>query len=879
MDDLLREFLTETNETLDALDVELVSFERAPNNAHSLATIFRLVHTIKGTCGFLGLPRLEALAHAAENLLGHYRDGAPVTPAGVGLVLETIDRIKDKLAALEMGAAEPKAGDDDLIAQLDAMAAGNASAEPPTSQDDSGAAVLEELERAFRDTPGPESFDLSPEAARAAAAEAIAERPRQSAPEVPPDKPAKAAPARPADPSLSTIRIQLGALEHLMEMVSELVLTRNQLLETARHLGDGQLRAPLQRLCAITGELQTGIMKARMQPIGNAWRKLPRLVRDLSQELGKPIELETLGGETELDRQVLELIKDPLTHMVRNSADHGLEDPETRRRLGKPEAGRIAIGAHHEGSRVIVEISDDGRGLDAARIRAKAAELGLAAASELDRMADAQVQKLIFQPGFSTAAKVTNVSGRGVGLDVVRSNIELIGGSVDVRSASGEGTTFIIKIPLTLAIISALVVEAAGQRFAIPQLSVLEVVRVGAGGEHRIETINGAAVLRLRGALLPLLRLGALLGLEQGAADTGARALIAVVQVGVASFGLIIDRVCGNEEIVVKPLSSMLRDLELFSGNTILGDGGVIMILDPNGLAHRVAANGFEMPNASHDEEPDADDDDAKEALLLFRAGAPEPKAVPMAAVARLEEIDLSAAEIVDGRAMVQYRGGLMPLVSLDAVASSPDNERPVLVFTDGRRLVGLVVDGIIDIVMDRLVIDVAGGRPGLLGSAIVKGRATEIIDAAYVMRQAHGGTARLDAPAPGAERGRGRALLVDDSDFFRDLLAPVVAAAGYDVTQAASAREALGRLAAEAPFDAVIADIDLPEHGAGKLARKLGNRRGNAPRLIGLVTCLSEAALEDSRRAGYHDLVGKFDRQGLTMSLEARSQAWAAAA
>ncbi len=878
MDDLLREFLTETGETLDALDVELVSFERDPNNARSLAAIFRLVHTIKGTCGFLGLPRLEALAHAVEDLLARYRDGAPVTAAGVSLVLETIDRIKDKLAVLEMGAVEPKAGDDDLIAQLEAMAAGNVSAAPRA---DGG--VLGAIERAFRDTPGPDSIDLSPEAARAAAAEAIAERPQASETQDAPESPAALAPARPADPSLSTIRIQVCALEHMMEMVSELVLTRNQLLETARQFGDGPLHAPLQRLSAITGELQTGIMKARMQPIGNAWRKLPRLVRDLSRELGKPIEIKTQGGETEVDRQVLELIKDPLTHMVRNAADHGLEDPETRRRLGKPEAGHITVSARHEGSRVIVEISDDGRGLDTARLRAKAAERGLATSVELDRMADAQAQKIIFQPGFSTAAKVTNVSGRGVGLDVVRSNIELIGGSVDVRSVKGEGTTFIIKIPLTLAIISALVVEAAGQRFAIPQLSVLEVVRVHAEGEPRIEIVNGAAMLRLRGALLPLLHLGSLLGLERGGAEAaGARALIAAVQVGVASFGLIIDRVCGNEEIVVKPLSSMLRDLELFCGNTILGDGSVIMILDPNGLAQRVAANGLEMAQAPRDaEEVDADgDDDAREALLLFRAGAPEPKAVPLAAVARLEDIDLSAAEIVDGCAMVHYRGGLMPLVCLEGVASSPESERPVLVFTDGQRLVGLVVDDVIDIVEDRLVIDAADGRPGLLGSAIIKGRATQIVDASHILGQAHGGTARLDAPAPHAVRGLGRALLVDDSDFFRDLLTPVVAAAGYEVTQAASAGEALRRLAADGPFDAVIADIDLPEHGAGALARVIGvGEPGAGPRLIGLVTRLSEGALDDSRRAGYHDLIGKFDREGLTMSLEAGAQGWAAAA
>ena len=390
-----------------------------------------------------------------------------------------------------------------------------------------------------------------------------------------------------------------------MTTVSELVLTRNQLLEIVRRNEDSDFKVPLQRLSNVTAELQEGVMKTRMQPIGNAWQKLPRIVRDLSAELGKDIELEMRGADTELDRQVLELVKDPLTHLVRNCADHGIERSAERLAAGKTVKGTIRLSAWHQGGHIIIEISDNGRGLDLAGIRAKAVENGLASDADLAAKSESEICNFIFMPGFSTAAHVTNISGRGVGMDVVRSNIEQIGGTVDLKSAAGLGATFTIKIPLTLAIVPSLIVEAGGERFAIPQLSVLELVRADNGGEHRIERIKDAPVLRLRNRLLPLIRLKEVLCLGECDNEAG---FVVVMQAGNQVFGAVVDGVFHTEEIVIKPMSSKLRHIPAFSGTTILGDGSVIMIIDPNGVAQalgRVVTAGYaDRPEKeSHEED------------------------------------------------------------------------------------------------------------------------------------------------------------------------------------------------------------------------------------------------------------------------------------
>ncbi len=877
MDDLLREFLTETNESLDVVDVELVRFEQEPNNAKILDNIFRLVHTIKGTCGFLNLPRLETLAHAAESLMGKFRDGMPVTSDAVTLILFTLDRVKEILAELERHQREPDGNDQDLIRSLDQMSQRVAPVKPApmASAKTVGTLAPQTLERALR--PGEVSLDDLERAFREAPG------PAPATPVVAPAKPV-VAPAKPApEPTEKddddrgegrianqSIRVSLETLETLMTMVSELVLTRNQLLDIVRRHPESEFKVPLQRLSNVTAELQEGVMKTRMQPIGNAWQKMPRIVRDLSAELGKDIELEMHGADTELDRQVLERIKDPLTHMVRNSADHGLETPAERRAAGKPEIGTIRLSAYHEGGHIIIVVADDGRGLNTERIREKALLAGLATEAELDKMTEAQIQKFIFVPGFSTATKITSVSGRGVGMDVVRNNIDQIGGSIDVNSIKDEGLSFIIKIPLTLAIISALIVETDGDRFAIPQLSVIELVRVHAKSEHRIERIKDAAVLRLRNKLLPLVRLKTLLklGADEAMPEKG---FIVVTQVGAQTFGIVVDGVFHTEEIVVKPMSSKLRHIGMFSGNTILGDGSVIMIVDPNGVAQEIGTSATSSAHARAETAADAAGKAVVDttSLLVFRAGSPVPKAVPLALVTRLEEVDCRKIELSNGRHMIQYRGQLMPLVRAnDDVRIKADGAQPLLVFADDGRAMGLVVDEIIDIVNERLDIQVGGDGAGVLGSAVIRGQATEILDVGHFLPLAYEDWfRRKDMSVDAAAR---TLLFVDDSAFFRNMLSPVLKAAGYEVTTVPDAQSALALLKSGRRFDVLVTDIDMPGMDGFALAEAVrGDTRVAEMPIIALSSYSSPETIERGRQVGFHDYVAKFDRQSLVAALK----------
>jgi two-component system chemotaxis sensor kinase CheA len=566
---------------------------------------------------------------------------------------------------------------------------------------------------------------------------------------------------------------------------------------------------------------------------------------------------------------VLERIKDPLTHMVRNSADHGLESPAERIALGKPQKGTIRLSAYHEGGHIIIGVADDGRGLNTARIRDKALASGLATEAELDKMSEQQIHKFIFTPGFSTASEITSVSGRGVGMDVVRSNIDQIGGSIDVQSVRGRGLSFTIKIPLTLAIIAALIVEAGGERFAIPQLSVVELVRVHAKSEHRIERIKDAAVLRLRSKLLPLVRLSGLLKLGDGE-GMPEKGFIVVVQVGAQVFGIVVDGVFHTEEIVVKPMASKLRHIGMFSGNTILGDGSVIMIVDPNGVSQAVGADVAPALAAQEDGEAERRAAAASTvSLLVFRAGSPEPKAVPLSLVTRLEEIDCQKIELSNGRHMVQYRGQLMPLVRVnEQVGVKRAGAQPLLVFSDAGRSMGLVVDEIVDIVEDKLDIEVASDRPGVLGSAVVRGQATEILDVGHFLPLAYEDWFRRKDMSVSHEA---RTLLfVDDSAFFRNMLAPVLKAAGYEVTAVEGAQEALTLLKSGRRYDVLVTDIDMPGMDGFALAEAVRKERqlGEIP-IIALSSYSSPEAIERGRRAGFHDYVAKFDRQSLVAALK----------
>ncbi|MFC7396327.1 chemotaxis protein CheW [Chelatococcus sp. GCM10030263] len=830
MDELLREFLTETAEHLEVVDVELVRFERDPNDIEVLRNVFRLVHTIKGTCGFLGLPRLEALAHAAESLMGRFRDGTiAVSRDDVSLILATIDRIKHIVAELERSAAEPPGTDRDLIDKLEE------GAKLPT--------------------------DVGERSAPAAttAAKPDGERP----------------PARGrASSRAPTIRVTVNVLEHLMTMVSELVLTRNQLLDIARRQGDHEFLVPLQRLSQVTVELQEGVMKTRMQPIGTAWQKLPRMVRDLAVDLGKQIDLKLRGADTELDRQVLDFINDPLTQLVRNAADHGIEPPAERRSLGKPERGSITLSAYHEGGSITIEISDDGRGLDYQRIRRIALDRGLASEADIERMSDDAVTRFIFHPGFSTAAAITAVSGRGVGMDIVKTNIDMIGGSIEARSEPGRGTTFVIKLPLTLAIIAALIVGVAGQRFAIPQMTVLELVRVRPDSESAVERLNDALVFRLRDELMPVIPFATLLGLRPKDPAPVPDGFIVVTEIGRQRFGLLVDTVFQTEEIVVKPLNKKLRHLRCFSGSTILGDGSVILIVEPGGLARMLDAFAeTTVPIVDVHPEPkpetDAEDEEEPVPLLVFRAGGDVPKAVPLSLVTRLEEIDIGRIEQSSGRLLLQYRGHLMPLVlAHETMSLQGEGRQAMVVFSDGERWMGLLVDEILDIVEEPLAIELAADHPELIGSAVVNGRATEILNVAHFLPLGHGDWLNRQSSTQSVTR---TVLLVDDSEFFRSMLAPLLRASGYRVLVAESAEQALAMLASPRLIDVVVTDIEMPGKSGFDLVENLrsDSRTASMP-VIALSSYASPPVVERARKLGIVNFVAKFDRSGLVEALTA---------
>jgi two-component system chemotaxis sensor kinase CheA len=868
MDDLLNEFLTETKENLDKLDTEIVCLEQEPHNPELLGSIFRVMHTIKGTCGFLGLPRLEKVAHAAENVLDVIRKGKrAVTPYAISVILEAIDQIKFITAVLEESEKEPDGDDKTLIACLNAVAAGDEGDGVGSGDDDAGATVPDAVHAVVAEKtvalPTPPS--VTPVEKPAVAAKQVSEKEKNTA-------------ANPEAPD-QTIRVSLQLLESLMNTVSELVLTRNQLLQIGRMQKDSEFTVPLQRLSHVTSELQENVMKTRMQPIGNAWNKLPRIIRDLANELHKKIDLQMVGEDTELDRQVLEMIKDPLTHMVRNSADHGIESPDIRKAAGKSETGIIKLEAYHEGGHIIISISDDGKGLAIEKIKEKVLANGLATEQELSKMSEQQINQFIFRAGFSTAAAVTSVSGRGVGMDVVRTNIEKIGGTIDMRTAQGKGSTFTIKIPLTLAIVSALIVGIGKERFAIPQLSVVELVRVTKHSEHVVEYINGVPVLRLREHILPLVSLKKVLGLEHNQEDTlqnNSSLFIIVTQVGAYQFGMIVDKVFDTEEIVVKPVSSILRHIALFSGNTILGDGSVIMILDPNGIAAKTG-EGSAAESIAYDQSQTktAQSSEDKIAMLVFTAGGKTPYAVPLALVARLEEVEMNTVEFSSGQPLVQYRGALMPLVMVTPDYPLLDSGvQPILVFSEGDRSMGLLVDKIVDITEEAIKINLpASDNHGLLGSAIIRGAATDIIDAHYYINLAFADWFKksYSSTVSGEVRTRNRRLLiVDDSAFFRNLLVPVLSVTGYEVIALENPIEAIALREKGEKFDLIISDIEMPQMDGFAFARNIKTEGGwnNIP-LVALSSYNSPEGFQKAKMAGFDTYVPKFDRDALLQTIE----------
>ena len=730
IDEIIQEFLVESHENLDQLDADLVALEQDPGSRHLLASVFRTIHTIKGTSGFLGFGQLESVTHVGESLLSMLRDGVLVLdPEMTSALLRLVDAVRELLAGIEATGAELPGDHVELLATLTQLQTRKAPEAPPV-------ALLGEL-LVERHLAEPHDVTLALVAQDTGddrrLGEILVDHGVLDSTDVSDALETQGEGRRSA--ADSTIRVDVGLLDSLMNLVGELVLTRNQIVQKASARQDTDLLRTTHRLNLIAGELQEGVMKTRMQPIDTVWSKLPRVVRDLSTNLGKPIRVRMEGRETELDKTILEAVKDPLTHLVRNSVDHGIEPTDVRLAAGKPAEGTLLLRAFHEGGQVNIVISDDGAGIDPVRIRTKAVERGLLSESAAERLSERETLNLIFVAGFSTAQTVTNVSGRGVGMDVVKTNIERIGGLIDVTSTVGVGTTFRIKIPLTLAIIPALVIAAAGQQYAIPQVNLLELVRLGPDDDtRRIERIHGTPVLRLREKLLPLVSLREQLQLPAEQSDA---TYIVVLQAGERQFGLVVDDINDTEEIVVKPLGKQLRGVALFAGATIMGDGGVALILDAVALAQRAGILAHDGPDGVLDTSESTDGD--RTTLLLVSLSDGRQVALPLRHVDRLEEFAASVVERVGSQEVVQYRDQILPLVRLDSVYGAySDGEPPastqVVVCTHGAQLVGFVVHAIVDIVDATLSVASSIDTGGRLGSAVVNGKVTELVDVAHAV-------------------------------------------------------------------------------------------------------------------------------------------------
>ena len=672
----------------------------------------------------------------------------------------------------------------------------------------------------------------------------------------------------------TVIKVDIEIIDQLMNLVGELVLSRNQIMQFSHSQEDTAFSSACHRISLVTSELQEKVMKTRMQPIANVFNRFPRMVRDLATDSGKQVDLHIDGKETELDRTLIEAIKDPMVHLLRNSMDHGFESPEERIRKGKPACGNLLISAFHENGQVNIVVKDDGAGIDTARVKEIAIKRGLINQPQAESMSDREAMNLIFMPGFSTAETVTNVSGRGVGMDVVRTNIEKIGGTVDVQSEKGSGTTITVKIPLTLAIIPALLVSAGGQRFAIPQVNLIELVCLeGDQIRREIETVRNVEVYRLRGELLPLIRLKEVLNLSPNGASLDTLYIV-VLRVGAGQVGLIIDQVNDTEEIVVKPLSRHIKQLEAFAGATILGDGNVALILDVQGLvalggvqSEQIAADLMEVSDQSRGNTDD------HQSTLLFRLGKEDQYAIPLGLVNRLEEIDLSQIETAGGQEVIQYRGDVLPLIRPELclqTGAQPSQQSilPMIVFVFEDKQAGLVVSEILDITDVRTEFSRSNvGDNGILGTAIVNGKTTQFIDIYRILEMA---LPHWFTRSSGSTASQGvSVLLVDDSAFYRTMVSAYLKTAGMNCIEALNGCEAL-TLLEEYQIDLVLTDLYMPEMDGFTLIQNIRDQEvyKGLP-IAALTSSLDPANHEHAMRVGANAYLIKLNRNELLKTIE----------
>ncbi len=961
-DEILQGFIEESLEHLADIENDLLAIEEggADIDVDLVNKVFRAAHSIKGGAGFMGLTVIQNLAHAAENVLGLIRSEKLIPdPDIINVLLLASDELQQLIEDVE------NSNDVDITEHVNALNAiyegGNApqaSAQPETqkessSQEEEAVETVAETETTSTEEtpveqpqapeqespaqpkeeapPEPKAASPEPEPPPAPEPAAAPERAQRSAPEAATKKPVKKTKSS-AHKTDTSIRVTVSLLDQLMNLAGELVLSRNQLLQTITSGDVRNAETVGQRIDLVTSELQEAIMLTRMQPIGNVFNKFPRVVRDLSKMLNKQMDLTIVGKDVELDKTIIEAINDPLTHLVRNSVDHGIEPPDERVRKGKNPKGLIVLKAYHAAGQVVIEISDDGKGLDGNILAETAVNKGLITPEQAKTMSEKERVNLILLPGFSTAKKVTDVSGRGVGMDVVKTNLDQLGGSIEIESEVGKGTTISVKLPLTLAIIPCQIVVTGGERYAIPQVNLEELLRIPASRvKERIERVGDAEVVRLRGNLLPLIRLSDVLDIPRtyydpindefkpdrrenvadrrsknsplfnngehsekdrqtdGAVDfkrevmdrrqNPASALnIVVVSTGAMKYGLIVDRLQDSEEIVIKPLGRHLQQCKGYAGATIMGDGRIALILDVNNLSQMAGLTSLdgteranELAEAAKDAIIKAKD---KQALLIFSSSPDEQFAVPLNQVERVEKIKITDIEDVGGRRVMQYRGGSLPLVSIDEVAMvQPLADRDdllVIVFNLAGKDIGLLAIGPIDAIeVAADVDDMTLKQTGIMGSSIINGHTTMLVDIFEIVQTINPEWFADHALSETIEVEEGEVptiLIVEDSNFFRNQVRNYMEDAGFNVLEGEDGVEALEVLEEHVDeITMVVTDIEMPNMDGFQLTERIRqNARFSHLPVIALTTLAGDEDVAKGKAVGIDEYHIKLDKERL---------------
>ncbi len=823
MDEFLDEFLIECSENVTQIDGDLLLLETGDREV--LKTIFRAIHTLKGSCGMFGFKRLEYLAHCTEDVFEKMRDGhLEPSPLILSKVLQSIDIIRNHLSEIQKNGSEPEGHDVEIINDLLEIMSQKVSSHEATKE--------------IQDTAKSELNSVI-------------------------------ATTQIADNSL---RVNIDVLDEIMNAIGELVLSRNRLIQLNKTDTDSIFTGPIQHLDRITSGLQEAVMKTRMQPIGNAWARLPRILRDLCSSTDKKIQLVMTGQSTELDRQILQAIGDPLIHCVRNSADHGIEDPETRVNKSKDPQGTISLNAFHQGGKIIIEIKDDGAGINLEAVKSTAIQRGRITREAAEKISSEEILNFIFEPGFSTAEKVTEVSGRGVGMDVVKTNIEKIGGTLNLFTRSNIGTTLTIEIPLTLTIIHALIVKArhdSSQVFAIPQTNIMEVVNFDARVDS-LENIHGSYFFKLRQNLLPLIDLGHALGLTHqlpfSFIEDDKNFSIIIVRSGNEYYGLCVHNVSNIHEIVVKPLGKLLREMNIFAGSTIMGDGSVVIVLDVPGI---ITANITREESQEYFIKDENKEDEAeKNHFLLFSTGKGTTKAVPLGLVSRIEQIEVREIQNINESFIIPYHGKFLRLIACaDYVLNRDEEIVPVIIFTDGVQTMGLIVEKIIDVIGEHIIVEEGIKKDGVIGAAIIKGRTVEVIDLYFYLQTAFPDWFKNKSNEK--RRNKFKILFVEDSIFFRNLITPIIESAGYKLVVKENGSQALDVLESEKDIDFILSDIEMPVMDGFSLARKVkAHHVWNTIPIIALSSSSSETNKVKAKMAGFDDYLTKFDRDLLLETL-----------